>query len=65
VSKLIAVIRAHVDLEDGQTLVEYGLILALVSLVAIAGLTVMGGDVVGLYAVLERLATTLVGATGI
>jgi Flp pilus assembly pilin Flp len=31
--------------EDGQSLVEYGLILLLVALVAIAGLTILGNDV--------------------
>jgi pilus assembly protein Flp/PilA len=31
--------------EEGQTLVEYGLILVLVALVAIAGLTLLGEDI--------------------
>jgi pilus assembly protein Flp/PilA len=31
--------------EQGQTLVEYGLILAFVAIVAIAGLTLLGTDV--------------------
>jgi Flp pilus assembly pilin Flp len=31
--------------EDGQALVEYGLILMLVALVAITGLTILGTDV--------------------
>lgn len=65
VSTLITIMRANIHAEDGQTLVEYGLILALVSIVAIAGLSVMGGDVVGLYSVLERLATTLTGTVGV
>lgn len=31
--------------EDGQALVEYGLILALVAIIAIAALTLLGGNV--------------------
>jgi pilus assembly protein Flp/PilA len=43
--QLIAARRA----EHGQTMVEYGLILALVSVVAIAILTTMGGNVVNTF----------------
>lgn len=39
---------AHQNREEGQGLVEYGLIIALVALVAIAGLTVLGNNVNGL-----------------
>ena len=35
--------------ENGQTLVEYGMIVALLSIAAIAILTVTGQDVVGLF----------------
>jgi pilus assembly protein Flp/PilA len=37
--------RVPVRSEDGQALVEYTLILALVSIVAIALLTTIGGDI--------------------
>jgi Flp pilus assembly pilin Flp len=40
--------RAVRNSESGQTLVEYVLILAFVSIVGIAGLTLIGGEVVGL-----------------
>ena len=35
--------------EDGQTMVEYGLILALVSVVAITIMIALGGKVVGTF----------------
>jgi pilus assembly protein Flp/PilA len=41
---LRALARARAD--EGQTMVEYGLILALVSVVAIAVLTLLGNEVV-------------------
>ena len=41
-------IRAVRTSESGQTLVEYVLILAFVSIVSVAGLTLLGGEVVGL-----------------
>jgi Flp pilus assembly pilin Flp len=33
------------DSEDGQTIIEYGLIIALISIVAILTLTTVGGNV--------------------
>lgn len=44
--------------EDGQALVEYGLIIALVALVCIAGLTALGVSINGL---LNSIATTISG----
>jgi Flp pilus assembly pilin Flp len=35
--------------ENGQTLVEYGMIVAMLSIAAIAILTLVGADVVGLF----------------
>ena len=37
------------ETEDGQTMVEYGLILALVSIAAIVALGILGGDVSGVF----------------
>ena len=47
--------------EEGQTLVEYGLILSLIAITAIGGMAVMGGEVEGLYGVLETVAETMAG----
>jgi pilus assembly protein Flp/PilA len=44
--------------EDGQALVEYGLIIALVALVCIAGLTALGVSINGL---LQTIADTVAG----
>ena len=49
--------------EEGQTLVEYGLILSLIALTAIGGMAAMGGEVEGLYGVLETVAETMAGGT--
>lgn len=46
--------------EAGQTLVEYGLIVALLSIAAIAILFTLGGDIV---AVFERVSTELGNAS--
>jgi pilus assembly protein Flp/PilA len=43
------VARLQVEREDGQAMVEYGLILALVSVVAIVTLTTVGTDLKTLF----------------
>lgn len=45
----IAEIAARRDSEDGQAMVEYGLILALVSVVAIVALKLIGTDVTAVF----------------
>jgi pilus assembly protein Flp/PilA len=42
---LLLRVLARIQAEEGQTMVEYGLILALVSVVAIAILTTLGGNI--------------------
>jgi pilus assembly protein Flp/PilA len=49
VSSLLAGLRARVEREEGQALVEYALILGLVSVVAIVGLQLIGTDIVSLF----------------
>ena len=47
ITNLVA--RLQVEREDGQAMVEYGLILALVSVVAIAALITVGSNVLGVF----------------
>ena len=46
----------HRDDEEGQTLVEYGLLLALIAIVVIAALIILGPIVSGLF---EEVGDTL------
>jgi pilus assembly protein Flp/PilA len=49
--------RVLVAREEGQAMVEYGLILALVSVVAIATLAIIGEDVTGAFqSIVDELA---------
>jgi pilus assembly protein Flp/PilA len=48
-SKVIAWIQPLLQEEDGQGMVEYSLILALVSVVAIGTLTSLGGNIKGIF----------------
>ena len=63
----MSILRQFVHLiardEEGQTLVEYGLILSLIAITAIGGMTLMGGEVEGLYGVMQAVADTLGGGT--
>jgi pilus assembly protein Flp/PilA len=60
VHNLLARIQAARE-ESGQTLVEYGLILALISIVAIGALGLIGDEVT---AVFDSVAGTLGSASG-
>lgn len=51
--------RLQVHREEGQALVEYTLILALVSVVAVAALQALGTDIIGK---LGEVATDITGA---
>jgi Flp pilus assembly pilin Flp len=50
--------------ERGQTLVEYSLIISMIAITAIGGMSVMGGDVQGLYALFETASSWLSGGGG-
>jgi pilus assembly protein Flp/PilA len=56
---LMIISRVQVQREEGQALVEYTLILALISVVAIVALTTIGTDV---KTQLEKVVTSLAGA---
>ncbi len=48
--------------EEGQGMVEYGIILGLVSVLAIGALTLMGGDINGVFVAVEGSLNALPGA---
>jgi pilus assembly protein Flp/PilA len=48
--------------DDGQGMVEYGIILGLVSVLAIGALTLMGGDINGVFNAIEVTLAALPGA---
>ena len=60
IASKIAIRFQNAKEEAGQTLVEYGLIVALISIVAIAALTLVGDEV---SAVFDSVGNTL-GSTG-
>lgn len=61
-AKLIHFLRRQNKRDDGQALVEYGLILALVALAALTGLTAMSGGVDGMYETIRGVADAMAGA---
>jgi Flp pilus assembly pilin Flp len=48
--------------EDGQTLIEYSLVLALIALVAIAGLTAFSLSVDNLYEAVKEASDAMIGS---
>jgi pilus assembly protein Flp/PilA len=42
---MMAYLRSLVSREEGQTLAEYALVLALIAVVAVAALTLLGGNI--------------------
>jgi Flp pilus assembly pilin Flp len=49
--------------DDGQALVEYGLIIGLVSLAGFAGLLILAGGIDGLYDMVNAVYDALVGSS--
>jgi pilus assembly protein Flp/PilA len=49
ISNLVAYLQLRRDSEEGQTLVEYGLLLALIAIVVIAVLLVLGPAISGIF----------------
>jgi pilus assembly protein Flp/PilA len=54
-TKLITAVKKFVKSEDAPTMVEYGLLVALIAIVAAAGATTLGGNV-------KTLFTTVAGS---
>ena len=50
---LLTYLRARLGREEGQTLVEYGLIISLVALAVVAGLTLLAGGINGLFSTIN------------
>ena len=44
---LIQYVRVRLGVEDGQTMAEYGVVLAVITVAAIAALTVLSGAITG------------------
>lgn len=63
-SKLTSLNYALIEREDGQALVEYSLILALVALAALAGLATMAGGIDGMYTTIREIATAMADRLG-
>ena len=58
-SNLINFVKTFSNQEDGQDLLEYALLVALIALVAIGAVTMAGGSVQGIF---TAIATQLAGA---
>jgi Flp pilus assembly pilin Flp len=54
--RLFALINSFRHTEDGQDLLEYALLIALIALVAVAGVTLAGSKVSGIF---NSIATVL------
>ena len=50
--------------EAGQTLVEYGLILALITLIGLGGVVIMVGGINGLYGIVAQAYDAMCAAVG-
>jgi Flp pilus assembly pilin Flp len=59
VARFASLLKAGLAREEGQALVEYGLILALVALIAVVGVAAMGSDVGSMYEVVKGIATAM------
>lgn len=46
---MLTFLKHYLDAEDGQGLVEYGLIIALVALVVVGALTLLGGNLLARF----------------
>jgi len=59
VAKLLEISKQIRRLEQGQALVEYGLILAVIAIAALVSLSVTGGGIDGLYGTIRQVAEAM------
>lgn len=62
--KLYSHVRDFVRAEDGQDLIEYALLVALISLVCVAALTAAGGSVNTIFTNIKNRLSTAASNTG-
>jgi pilus assembly protein Flp/PilA len=61
IKNLSATIQKFINNQDGQDLIEYALIVALIALAATAGMSTLAGDINSAF---TSIGTTLTGYTG-
>jgi pilus assembly protein Flp/PilA len=54
---IMAYVQSVREREEGQALVEYALILVLVSIASIGTLTILGGDISGVFTTVSNAVT--------
>lgn len=59
---LIARVRQLATQEDGATMVEYGLMVALIAVVCLVAVTALGVNVAGIF---NRIATSVAGTPAV
>ena len=62
--KLYTPVRDFMRAEDGQDLIEYALLVALISLVCVAALTAAGGQVNTIFTNIKNRLTSAAANTG-
>ena len=61
INEIGAIIQKFVDNQEGQDLIEYALVVALIALAATAGMSTLAGDINTAFG---NIGTTLTGYTG-
>jgi pilus assembly protein Flp/PilA len=59
VSSIVVMVQGRLREERGQAMVEYALIIGLVSVVAVGALTIMGGSVNAMYTTISTALTNV------
>jgi pilus assembly protein Flp/PilA len=61
---MVTILKSFVRDESGATMIEYGLIAALVSVAAIAALVTLGGDLTTIFGHVSTCLENSISATG-